>query len=103
MVITIAQPHSRKPERRFCAGSNPVRDVLEICSGKDLWLWAWLEIRNTLRQSNTPQKRVIIVIIIVNSMKTYANKILPENVKSINTYTGKKNLSSCFRTKYKTK
>ena len=103
MVITIAQPHSRKSERRFCAGSNPVRDVLEICSGKDLWLWAWLEIRNTLRQSNTPQKRVIIVIIIVNSMKTYANKILPENVKSINTYTGKKNLSSCFRTKYKTK
>ena len=35
-------------------------------------------------------------------MKRYANKILPENVKVKTTYTGKQ-LSSCFRTKDKTK
>ena len=36
MVITIAQPHSRKPERRFFAVSNPARGVLEICSDEGL-------------------------------------------------------------------
>ena len=36
VVITTAQ-HSPKLEFRFCAGSNPARDVSEICDGKDLW------------------------------------------------------------------
>ena len=39
---------------------------------------------------------------IVNSMKRYVNKILPENVKVQTTFTGKR-LSSCFKTKDKTK
>ena len=36
VVITTAQLHSRKPELRFCAGSNPARGVLEIRDGEDL-------------------------------------------------------------------
>ena len=36
MVISIAQFHSNKPELRFCAGSSPARDMLEISDGEDL-------------------------------------------------------------------
>ena len=36
MVITTAQLHSTKPKLRFCAGSNPARDVSEIRDGEDL-------------------------------------------------------------------
>ena len=36
VVITAAQLHSKKPELRFCAGSNPARGVLEIRDGEDL-------------------------------------------------------------------
>ena len=36
VVITTAQLHSTMPELRFCAGSNPARDVLEIRNGEDL-------------------------------------------------------------------
>ena len=36
VVITTAQPHSTKPELRFCAGSNPACGVLEIHDGEDL-------------------------------------------------------------------
>ena len=36
MVITTAKLHSTKPELRFCAGSNPVRGVLEIRYSEDL-------------------------------------------------------------------
>ena len=36
VVITTAQLHSTKPELRFCAGSNPARDMSEICDGEDL-------------------------------------------------------------------
>ena len=36
VVIATAQLHSTKPELRFCAGSNPVRGVSEICDGEDL-------------------------------------------------------------------
>ena len=39
---------------------------------------------------------------IVNSMKGYVNIILPENVKVQTTFTGKR-LSSCFKTKDRTK
>ena len=39
---------------------------------------------------------------IVNSMKRYVNKILPENVKVQTAFTGKR-LSSCFKTKDRTK
>ena len=39
---------------------------------------------------------------IVNSMKRYVSKILPENVKVQTAFTGKR-LSSCFRTKDRTK
>ena len=35
---------------------------------------------------------------IVNSMKSYVNKILPKNVKVQTAFTGKR-LSSCFKTK----
>ena len=37
-VVVIINPklHSTKPELRFCAGSNPVRGVSEICDGEDL-------------------------------------------------------------------
>ena len=36
VVITTAQLHSNKSEFRFCAGSNPACDVLEIRDGEDL-------------------------------------------------------------------
>ena len=36
VVITTAQLHSTKPELRFCAGSNPAREVSEIRDGEDL-------------------------------------------------------------------
>ena len=36
VAITTAQLHSTKPELRFCAGSNPARDVSEIRDGEDL-------------------------------------------------------------------
>ena len=39
---------------------------------------------------------------IVNSMKSYVNKILPKNVKVQTAFTGKR-LSSCFKTKDRTK
>ena len=64
VVITAAQLHSTKSELRFCAGSNPARDVSEICDGEDLWQWSWLEIRlNACRRSTIPQKQFIIIII----------------------------------------
>ena len=45
VVITTAKLHSTKSELRFCAGSNPTHGVSEICDGKNLWQWSWLEIR----------------------------------------------------------
>ena len=47
VVLSILQQlHSTKPELRFCAGSNPARDVLEIYDGEDgQWQWSQLEIR----------------------------------------------------------
>ena len=36
VVITTAQLHSTKPELRFCADSNPARNVSEIRDGEDL-------------------------------------------------------------------
>ena len=36
VVIATAQPHSTKPELRFCAGSNPAHGVSEIHNGEDL-------------------------------------------------------------------
>ena len=45
MVITTAQPHSTKPEHRFCAGSNPAGSVSEILDGEDLCQWSRLQIR----------------------------------------------------------
>ena len=36
VVIVTAQLHSTKPELRFCAGSNPARDVSEVRDGEDL-------------------------------------------------------------------
>ena len=37
VAITTSQPHSRKPELRFCTGSNPAHGMLEIRDGEDLW------------------------------------------------------------------
>ena len=62
VVITTGQLHSTKPELRFCAGSNPARNVSEICDGEDLWQWSRLEIRlNAFRRSIIPQKQFIII------------------------------------------
>ena len=36
VVITIAQLHLTKPELRFCACSNPARDVSKIGDGEAL-------------------------------------------------------------------
>ena len=36
LVITAAQLHSRMPELRFYAGSNPARSVSYICDGEDV-------------------------------------------------------------------
>ena len=36
VVITTAQPHSTKPEIRFCVGSNPVPDISETGDDEDL-------------------------------------------------------------------
>ena len=56
VVIITTQLHSRKPEVRFCAGSNPARGVSEIRDGEDLWQWSRLEIRlNAFRRSAIPQ------------------------------------------------
>ena len=63
VVITTAQLHSNKSEFRFCAGSNPACDVLEIRDGEDLWQWSQLEIRLiAFCRSTIPQKQFIIII-----------------------------------------
>ena len=36
VVITTATPHSKKPELRFCAGSNLACGMWEVCNGEDL-------------------------------------------------------------------
>ena len=36
VVINIAQLHLTKPEVRFCASSNTLCNVWDICSGEDL-------------------------------------------------------------------
>ena len=36
VVIDTAELHSTNPELRLCAGSNPARDVSEICDGEDI-------------------------------------------------------------------
>lgn len=40
MVITTEQPHSTKPELKFCAGLSPARVVSEIRDGEDLLQWS---------------------------------------------------------------
>ena len=37
VVINTAQLHLTKPELRFCTGSKPACDMLEILDGEDLW------------------------------------------------------------------
>ena len=64
MVNTTTQLHSTKPELRFCAGSNPAYDVLEIRDGENLWQWSRLEIiLCAFCLSTMPQKQFIIIII----------------------------------------
>ena len=36
VVVTTAQLHSTKSERRFCVGLSPARGVSEIRNGEDL-------------------------------------------------------------------
>ena len=63
MVITTAQLHSTKPERKFCVGSNPVCSESEIRDGEDPWQWSRLEIRlNAFHRSTIPQKQFTIII-----------------------------------------
>ena len=58
---------------RFCAGSNPARDVSEVSDGEDLCRWFRLEIRlNTFRWSTIPQKQFINII-------TGPSKIFPHS------------------------
>ena len=65
VAITTAQLHSRKPELRFCASSNPARSVSEIRNGENLWRWSRLEIGlNPFCRSTIPQKQFGIIIII---------------------------------------
>ena len=45
VVINTGQLRSMKSELKFCAGSNPARDVLEVCDGENLWQWSWQEIK----------------------------------------------------------
>ena len=47
VVVTTAQLHSAKPERRICADSYPARAVSGIRDYKDLWQWFRLEMRKT--------------------------------------------------------
>ena len=56
VVITTVQLHSVKPEFRFCAGSNPVNGMLEICNGEDLWQWFWLFSLNAFRRPSIYNK-----------------------------------------------
>ena len=66
VVITTTQLQTSKPELRFCAGSNPIRGVSEICDGEDLLQWSRLEIKiNVFRWSTILQKYFIIIIIII--------------------------------------
>ena len=58
LVIITIQPHSTKPDLRFCAGSNPARGVSEIRDGEDLWQWSWLEIRLGLLSVNHTTKTI---------------------------------------------
>ena len=54
VVMNNAQLHSTKPEFKFCSGSNPALNVMEIRDGKDLWQWSRLEIRlNAFCRSTT--------------------------------------------------
>ena len=58
VVITTAQIHSKKPELRFCTGSNPTGGLSEIRDDEDLCQWSRLEIRlyivrwSIMRQKN---------------------------------------------------
>ena len=62
VVITTAQPHSTKPEIRFCVGSNPVPDISETGNDEDLRQWPRLEIRlNTFHWLTMPQKQFIFI------------------------------------------
>ena len=75
VVITTAQNLLSKPEHTFCAGSNPLRGVLEIRDGEDLWQWFRLEIRlNTFHQSTIPQKQFIIIIYYINSQHVHISR-----------------------------
>ena len=56
VIIAAAQLHLTKSELRFCVGSNPARDLLEIRDDEDLWQWFRLEISpNAFRRSTTKQ------------------------------------------------
>ena len=66
VVITTAQLHSTKPEIRFCAVSNPARDVSEIRNGENVWQWSELKIKlSAFCRSTIPQRQFIIIIIII--------------------------------------
>ena len=59
-VIPIAQLHLTKSELRFCVGSNPACGVLEICNGKNIWQWSWLEIRRQRLSSANHSAKAIL-------------------------------------------
>ena len=73
VVITTAQLHSTKPQRRFYAGLNLASSIPEIRDGEYLWQWFLLKVRiNDFRRSTTPQKQFIIIIIIIKITMTYS-------------------------------
>ena len=74
VVITTKQPHPTKSSLRFSAGSNPPREVSEICDGENLWQWSCLEIRlSTFHRSAILQKQLIIIITIIIILLLFLN------------------------------
>ena len=61
MIITTTQLHLTKAEFRFCTGSNPACDMLDIPNGEDLWQWSQLEIRlNAFHRSTILQNSSLL-------------------------------------------
>ena len=71
VIITTAQLHSIKPELRFCTGSNPACEMLEVRDGEDFWQWSQLrKSLNSFCWWTIPQKQFIIIMWIGRSNKT---------------------------------
>ena len=73
MVMTTVQLHTTNSELRFCLGSNPTRNMSEICDGEDLWPWSRLEIRLNVFPRSIILQRIHQLITVkpqINNSKT---------------------------------